>query len=241
MTNSTVLCKLYLNDACLNLAADNTELSRGDRVLTGQSVLHFSEPIRTLLGEAASCPAACPLRDALLWVKMFILLISLALTNSFAASNMTLEVKQRLLAAAASGSTSASSSGSLSTEEAIDLLLELLMFVVDTIDETIDNITISIDNLAEVSNAHSSLLENLTAAVEVLDENIDSLGNTTNSNTNIINDNFDAVKYWFIIVGVVSFFLFLSTWIAIIVLFCRNPMRGWRGAEARPMTSYSTA
>ena len=151
----------------------------------------------------------------------------------FAASNMTLEVKQRIGALSAA-STSASSSGSLSDEEAIDLLLELIMFVVETIDETIDNITISIDNLAEVSNAHSSLLENLTNTTNY---NVEVI----NSNTDLINDNFDAVKYWFIIVGVVSFFLFLATWIAIIVLFCRDPMRGWRGAEARPMTSYSTA
>ena len=160
---------------------------------------------------------------------MFILLISLALTNSFAASNMTLEVKQRIGAASAA---SASSSDSLSDEEAIDLLLELIMFVVDTIDETIDNITLSLTQLTNTTNHNAEVL---ATAMEA----IDSLGNTTNHNSEVINDNFDSVKYWFIIVGVVSFVLFLATWIAIIVLFCRDPMRGWRGAEARPMTSYS--
>ena len=209
---------------------------------------------------------------------MFTLLISLALTNSFAATsetcdellNMTprafpvlsknwtwhaeipdseyirvAELKEcwRQFIIESMGpnarANAASSSDSLSDEEAIDLLLELIMFVVDTIDETIDNITISIDNLAAVSNAHSSLLETMTADIYTLNQYMDSLGNTTNHNSEVINDNFDSVKYWFIIVGVVSFFLFLATWIAIIVLFCRDPMRGWRGAEARPMTSYS--
>ena len=170
--------------------------------------------------------------------SMLILLITLTLNSVFAASNMTLEVKQRI-GALSDASASASSSGSLSTEEAIDLLLELLMFVVETIDETIDNITISINNLANTTNHNAEVLATALNDISTLNQYMDSLANTTNHNSEVINDNFDAVKYWFIIVGVVSFFLFLATWIAIIVLFCRDPMRGWRGAEARPMTSYS--
>ena len=166
---------------------------------------------------------------------MIALLLALAVRPVFA-TNITLALKQRI-GATASGSTS----DSLSDEEFFDLLLELITYVAETIDETIDNITTSIDNLAEVSNAHSTLLETIVADIVTLDQNIDSLGNTTNHNSEVINDNFDSVKYWFIIVGIVSFVLFVATWIAIVALYCRDPMRGWRAGESRPMTSYNSA